>query len=165
MSMSPANTNSLNESLSKVSVAVVCSLSTGQRGIPSAWPVSTTMHRCGDFKSWPGGRGKGKRSDADWQRMKSAYGFASDEEALAYKHNPVDNLAPLAKAGIAILHVYGADDEVVPMEENSLVVEKTLQRTRRSFTQSPSPIAGTILTACLIRLPSSSLFLQHTQDN
>lgn len=95
-----------------------------------------------DFKSWPGGRGKGKGSPADWERMKAAYGFASDAEALGYKLNPVDNLAPLAKAGIPILHICGADDEVVPMEENSLLVEKRYKELGGSFTLISKPNCG-----------------------
>ena len=55
-----------------------------------------------DFKSWPGGRGKGKGSEDDWQRLKQVYGF-TDDEALAYPFNPVDNLAPIAAAGIPII--------------------------------------------------------------
>ncbi|MDP4184031.1 MAG: GDSL-type esterase/lipase family protein, partial [Bacteroidota bacterium] len=34
-----------------------------------------------DFKSWPGGFGKGKGSPDDWNLVKEAYGFKSDEEA------------------------------------------------------------------------------------
>jgi hypothetical protein len=33
--------------------------------------------------------------------------------------NPIDNLAPLAKAGVRILHIHGDKDELVPMAENS----------------------------------------------
>jgi hypothetical protein len=33
--------------------------------------------------------------------------------------NPVDNLAPLAKAGVKILHIHGDKDELVPLRENS----------------------------------------------
>lgn len=76
-----------------------------------------------DFKSWPGGFGKGKGSPADWTRCKEIYGLASDEAAKAYKLNPVDNLAPLAKAKIAILSVVGDADQVVPLEENSGLVK------------------------------------------
>lgn len=76
-----------------------------------------------DFKSWPGGRGKGQGSKSDWDRLKSVYGFASDDEALAYKLNPVDNLEPLAKAGVPLLHVCGETDVVVPIDENSRLVE------------------------------------------
>lgn len=76
-----------------------------------------------DFKSWPGGKGKGPGSREDWQRLLVVYGF-SEEQALAYDKNPVDNLQPLAKAGIPILAVIGDADEVVPVEENIDLVEK-----------------------------------------
>lgn len=73
-----------------------------------------------DFKSWPGGTGKGKRSPENWERVLKLWGFKSEEEALAYKGNPVDALAPLAKAKVPLLHVFGDADEVVPIEENTL---------------------------------------------
>lgn len=79
-----------------------------------------------DFKSWPGGRpkglGTGAGSEAEWKKLLAAHGFASDAEAVAYKHNPVDNLAPLARAGVPLLLVYGDADRVVPARENSDVV-------------------------------------------
>lgn len=75
-----------------------------------------------DFKSWPGGKGKGKGSKGDWDRLLKVYGL-TEEQALAYKLNPVDNLAPLAAAKIPILHVCGDSDDVVPMDENTRVVE------------------------------------------
>ena len=77
-----------------------------------------------DFKSWPGGRGRGPGSPADWQALLEGYHFNSEAEALAYKGNPVDDLAPLAAAGIPILHVYGDADETVPWEENTGVVRE-----------------------------------------
>ncbi len=77
-----------------------------------------------DFKSWPGGKGAGKGSPADWERLKAVYGFANDEEALSFRGNPVDNLAPLAKAKIPLLHVCGEADRVVPFAENTLIVKK-----------------------------------------
>lgn len=79
-----------------------------------------------DFKSWPGGKprglGKGKGSEAEWQKMKKAFDFTDDAAALAYRGNPVDNLAPLARARIPLLLVYGDRDTVVPHDENSAVV-------------------------------------------
>jgi lysophospholipase L1-like esterase/pimeloyl-ACP methyl ester carboxylesterase len=72
-----------------------------------------------DFKSWPGGKGKGQGSARDWQLIMERYHFKSEAEALAYDKNPVDNLAALAKAGIPLLHVYGDADDVVPWEENT----------------------------------------------
>ncbi len=76
-----------------------------------------------DFKSWPGGKGRGEGSPADWERCKKVYGL-SESEALAYPLNPVDNLRPLAAARIPILCVCGAADTTVPFAENSGVVEK-----------------------------------------
>jgi alpha-L-fucosidase/lysophospholipase L1-like esterase/pimeloyl-ACP methyl ester carboxylesterase len=72
-----------------------------------------------DFKSWPGGKGKGPGSKRDWDLVLSQYHFANEAEALAYPGNPVDRLEPLAKAGVPLLHVYGDADEVVPWEENT----------------------------------------------
>ena len=77
-----------------------------------------------DFKSWPGGKGRSPGSPGDWERLQQVYAFASEAEALDYKLNPVDNLAPLARAGIPILSVCGETDRAVPIEENSRVVEQ-----------------------------------------
>ena len=77
-----------------------------------------------DFKSWPAGKGKGTGSPKDWAALISDYGFRNEAEALAYKGNPVDILAPLAKAGVAIIHVVGDADTTVPVAENTAVVEK-----------------------------------------
>jgi len=76
-----------------------------------------------DFKSWPGGKGRGPGSPKDWQKLLKVYGF-TEEQALAYKLNPVDNLAPLAKAHIPVIVVCGDADKTVPVEENTFVVEK-----------------------------------------
>ena len=75
-----------------------------------------------DFKSWPGGKGKGPGSPGDWQNVLKVYGL-TEAQALAYDRNPVDNLAPLAAARIPILAVIGEADEVVPVSENIDVVE------------------------------------------
>jgi pimeloyl-ACP methyl ester carboxylesterase len=79
-----------------------------------------------DFKSWPGGKpkglGTGSGSPGEWSKLLRAYDFKDDREAIAYKLNPVDNLAPLAGARIPILLVYGDSDLTVPHLENSEVV-------------------------------------------
>ncbi len=74
-----------------------------------------------DFKSWPGGFGDGPGSPENWEKCLKAYGM-TEEEAKAYKLNPIDNLAPIAKAGIPLLHVYGDADETVPYYENTLII-------------------------------------------
>lgn len=76
-----------------------------------------------DFKSWPGGKGTGKGSAGAWRDCLKAYGL-TEEQALKYDRNPIDQLAPLAKAGIPILHVVGAADDVVPVAENTAIIEQ-----------------------------------------
>ena len=77
-----------------------------------------------DFKIWPGGKGKGPGSPADWAELIKDYHFASEAEALAFPGNPTDDsvLAPLAKAHIPIVHVAGDADSVVPITENTDIV-------------------------------------------
>jgi lysophospholipase L1-like esterase/pimeloyl-ACP methyl ester carboxylesterase len=92
-----------------------------------------------DFKSWPGGFGKGRRSEADWQRILTLHGFKSDDEARAYTGNPVDNLAPLAAAKVPLLHVYGDADEVVPWDENTGLVAERYRRLGGEITLIAKP--------------------------
>jgi len=78
-----------------------------------------------DIRSWPGGQmagRKGKGSPDDWAELKKLYGFADDSQAIAWRGNPIDTLGPLARAGVALIHVVGDADDVVPPEENALVV-------------------------------------------
>lgn len=77
-----------------------------------------------DFKSWPGGKGKGPGSKNDWAKLQQDYGFQSEAEAVAYDKNPVDNLKGLAAAKIPILHLADDADEVVPYAENTLLLKQ-----------------------------------------
>jgi hypothetical protein len=95
-----------------------------------------------DFKTWPGGFGLGPASPEDWQQLLAAYHFASDAEALAYPGNPVDNLAPLAAAGIPLLHVYGDADDLVRWEENTGVVAERYRALGGEITVIPKPGVG-----------------------
>jgi pimeloyl-ACP methyl ester carboxylesterase len=81
-----------------------------------------------DFKSWPGGKGKGKGSAGDWAKLQKDYHFASEADALAYTKNPVDNLKPLAEAHIPIIHLCGDIDDVVPVEENTKIIEERYRK-------------------------------------
>ena len=76
-----------------------------------------------DFKSWPGGKGKSKGSPSSWKQCLASYGF-TESQALAFRGNPIDRLEPLAKAGIPILHIVGDADSIVPIAENSNIIEK-----------------------------------------
>ena len=81
-----------------------------------------------DFKSWPGGKGKGKGDKHNWELVMKLWNFKDEAEALAYKGNPVDNLEPLAKAHVPLLHVYGDADDVVPADENTLVLAERYRK-------------------------------------
>ena len=74
-----------------------------------------------DFRSWPAGKGRGTGNAVEWRNLLAAYGI-TEEEASKYAVNPVDNLEALAAAGVALLHVHGNADRVVPVDENALVV-------------------------------------------
>ena len=80
-----------------------------------------------DFKSWPGGKGKGKGSAGTWKNCLKAYGL-TETEAMDFKGNPIDGLAVLAKAKVPLFHVIGESDTVVPVAENSDVIEKRYKK-------------------------------------
>jgi len=81
-----------------------------------------------DFKSWPGGKGCGKGSPGDWRSLLKCYEFKDEAEALAWKSNPVDELEPLAKAKIPLIHVVGDSDDVVPPKENTAIIEERYKK-------------------------------------
>jgi len=76
-----------------------------------------------DFKSWPGGKGNGKHSAPDWQRCLEVYNL-TEEQAMRYDRNPIDNLQPLAKHKVPLLNICGAADTVVPVDENTKVLRQ-----------------------------------------
>ena len=74
-----------------------------------------------DIKSWPGGKGAGKGGGVAWEACLKAYGL-TEEKGLKFKGNPIDGLAPLAKAGVPLIHVVGDLDIVVPVAENTSIL-------------------------------------------
>ncbi len=95
-----------------------------------------------DFKSWPGGKGKGKGSPRDWQLVLDRYHFKSEAEAIAFEKNPVDSLALLASAKVPLLHVYGDADDVVPWDENTGLVAERYRKLGGSITLIAKPGVG-----------------------
>lgn len=75
-----------------------------------------------DFKSWPGGNGKGKGDPKNWALVLKLWDFPDEASALAWPGNPVDQLAKLAPHKIPLLHVYGDADDVVPWDENTKLI-------------------------------------------
>ena len=78
-----------------------------------------------DFKSWPGGLGTGKGSKPDWNICLEQYGF-TEQIALNFNGNPIDHMAYIAKYKVPILNVVGDADQVVPVSENTALLEKRL---------------------------------------
>lgn len=75
-----------------------------------------------DINSWPGGKGTGKGSANAWKQCLGVYGF-TEAEALAAKINPIDALRSLASARVPLLSVVGDADAVVPVAENTRILE------------------------------------------
>ncbi|MEQ8854076.1 prolyl oligopeptidase family serine peptidase [Gimesia sp.] len=74
-----------------------------------------------DFKSWPGGKGKSEGSQARWDACLKSYGL-TEQEALDWPNNPVDRIATIAEAEIPVLHIISENDQVVPPDENTLLM-------------------------------------------
>lgn len=57
------------------------------------------------------------------ERAAKAYAMTAEQlTAGLAEHNPVDRIAPLAEAGVAVLHLHGDADRVVPLETNSALL-------------------------------------------
>lgn len=80
-----------------------------------------------DIKSWPGGMYNGKGSPEQWKSCLKAYGLDSIS-VIEFKDIPINNCVKIAKAGIPVIHVYGAVDDVVPYSENTAIVADQFQR-------------------------------------
>lgn len=72
-----------------------------------------------DLKSWPGGKGRSDGSKMDWEKFRRDFGLQTENDATAFKGNPIDLAESIAATGIPLLHVVGDDDSVVPVEENT----------------------------------------------
>ncbi|BBE19482.1 xylanase [Aquipluma nitroreducens] len=75
-----------------------------------------------DFKSWPGGKGAGKGDAESWKLLIKAYNFKTEQEALNYKDNPIENLENLAAAKVPLLFQIGLHDSIVPPDENTYIL-------------------------------------------
>jgi pimeloyl-ACP methyl ester carboxylesterase len=94
-----------------------------------------------DFKSWPGGKGKGKKSSSDWQQILKLYNL-SEDDALKFNGNPIDALKPLAEQKIPILSVCGDSDNIVPYEENTAILAERYKKLNASIEIILKPKVG-----------------------
>lgn len=73
-----------------------------------------------DFRSWPT-----LPKVINFPAKGLDYGLSLEElNRRVAEFNPIDNLAPLAKAGVRILHIHGDQDQIVPMDANSTELAK-----------------------------------------
>jgi pimeloyl-ACP methyl ester carboxylesterase len=73
-----------------------------------------------DFLSWPS-----LPNVVNFPVKGLDYGLSLEELSQRIpEFNPIDNLEPLAKAGVRILHIHGDKDELVPMSANSTLLAK-----------------------------------------
>jgi predicted esterase len=62
-------------------------------------------------------------------RACGAYKMTEEQLAAALtEHNPVDRLAPLAKAKVPVFHLHGDRDRVVPLNENSAILKERYEQ-------------------------------------
>ncbi|HJP63238.1 MAG TPA: GDSL-type esterase/lipase family protein [Mucilaginibacter sp.] len=73
-----------------------------------------------DVKSWPGGKGVGLGDTASWAQFKRVFHF-TEQQAIAYNDNPIDNLEGLASFHVSVLHTISLDDKLTPPAENTYV--------------------------------------------
>lgn len=123
-----------------------------------------------DFKSWPGGKGKGKYSSGDWKDVLQTYNL-TEEEALTFKGNPIDAFAPLAERKVPIISVCGDIDEVVPFDENTKILAERYKNAAAPFEiilkpnnkhhphslKDPKPIVDFILRSVHGEVPSPGI--------
>ena len=74
-----------------------------------------------DAKSWPGGKGTGPGNKENWSQYLQIFNL-TEEEALHFKDNPIDNLEGLASFKVPVLHVITNNDKIVPSNENTYVL-------------------------------------------
>ncbi|MBI1373532.1 MAG: prolyl oligopeptidase family serine peptidase [Phycisphaera sp.] len=94
-------------------------------GIAGIYPVS-------NLESYPG-------------LKKAAPAYEMTEEQLKAhlaEHNPIDRLAPLAKAKVPILHIHGDVDKVVPCDKNSSIIAERYKAMGGEMTLIDAPGQG-----------------------
>ena len=94
-----------------------------------------------DFKSWPAGKGKGEGSAGAWESCLKIYGF-SEEVALQYNGNPINHMESIASYKVPILCVVGDMDTVVPVSENTTLLQKRLNSLGWDLTLIHKPEVG-----------------------
>jgi len=95
-----------------------------------------------DLRSWPLGKGKGTGNANETPKLLKVYGVSTIDELLAKAVSPIDQLEPLARAKIPLLHVYGDADTGIPWDENTGVVAERYRKLGGDITLIIKPGVG-----------------------
>ncbi|SDD56378.1 Lysophospholipase L1 [Paenibacillus sp. UNCCL117] len=71
-----------------------------------------------DICSWPGGKGAGSGSPAQWEECLAVYGLTEEKAAKEHALKALSHAGKLAAADIPVLLIAGDADTVVPYDEN-----------------------------------------------
>lgn len=74
-----------------------------------------------DIKSWPGGKLSAPGDANLWKQLQQVY-HITEQQALDYKDNPIDNLDGLAAFKVPVMHIIGINDQVVPNADNTNIL-------------------------------------------
>ncbi|MFA9392417.1 MAG: alpha/beta hydrolase family protein [Prolixibacteraceae bacterium] len=94
-----------------------------------------------DFKSWPGGKFSGSGSVDDWKLCLEQYEL-TEEQAMTYLSNPIDRMENIARLKVPVIVVVGDLDKVVPVAENTDLLQKRLQELGWDLTILHKPAVG-----------------------
>ncbi len=78
----------------------------------------------------------------EWEAFKRDFSLNTEEEATAFKGNPLDMAEKIAKLKIPLLHVVGDVDDVVPIGENTTPFEKRIRAAGGNITVIHKPLVG-----------------------
>jgi pimeloyl-ACP methyl ester carboxylesterase len=95
-----------------------------------------------DLKSWPLGMGKGTGNSGEVPKLLKVYGVDTVEQLLQKAVSPIDQLKPMADAGVPLLHVYGDADQGVPWDENTGIVAERYRQLGGMITLISKPGVG-----------------------
>jgi len=94
-----------------------------------------------DIRSWPGGKGKAKGSPRNWTECLRAHGLTEESSSSAMT-SPIHVADRIAQAGIPVLCVVGDADDVVPVLENTAIMEKIIRKQGGSIQVLHKPGVG-----------------------
>jgi pimeloyl-ACP methyl ester carboxylesterase len=117
-----------------------------------------------DIKSWPGGMGRGEGSKPDWEKLLDAYEL-DEEAAMGYEDIPLFNAYSVAQAKIPVIHVCGALDDVVPMEENTYLLMDLFEKNGSNIHLILKDSVGHHPHSLEDPAPIVSFILEHSYQN